>query len=117
MSCLEILIGNSASSRHLQDEISDAARSDAKVLLTGESLASAKAVAGLIHKQSRRRNVKLVALNCAAVPDSLLESELFGHVRGSFTGAYGISLACWNWRIAARSSSTKSAKQACACRL
>jgi transcriptional regulator with PAS, ATPase and Fis domain len=42
----------------------------------------------MIHQQSRRRNVKLVALNCAAVPDSLLESELFGHVRGSFTGAY-----------------------------
>jgi transcriptional regulator with PAS, ATPase and Fis domain len=58
------------------------------VLLTGESGVGKEVVAKMIHHQSRRRNVKLVALNCAAVPDSLLESELFGHVRGSFTGAY-----------------------------
>jgi len=84
----EILIGTSPVTRYLESEISDAARSDAKVLLTGESGVGKEVVAKMIHQQSRRRNVKLVALNCAAVPDSLLESELFGHVRGSFTGAY-----------------------------
>jgi transcriptional regulator with PAS, ATPase and Fis domain len=84
----EILIGTSPLTRYLESEISDAARSDAKVLLTGESGVGKEVVAKMIHQQSRRRGVKLVALNCAAVPDSLLESELFGHVRGSFTGAY-----------------------------
>ena len=84
----ETLIGTSPATRQLEIDIADAAKSDAKVLLTGESGVGKEVVAGLIHQGSRRRQVKLVAINCAAVPDSLLESELFGHTRGSFTGAY-----------------------------
>jgi DNA-binding NtrC family response regulator len=71
----------------LREEIDYAAGCDAKVLITGPSGAGKELVARLVHLQSRRRQGPLVAINCAALPDSLLESELFGHVRGSFTSA------------------------------
>ena len=82
------LLGESPSMRDLRVEITDAAGSDAKVLVTGESGVGKEIVAHLIHTSSARSAGPLVTLNCAGVPDSLLESELFGHVRGSFTGAY-----------------------------
>ena len=82
------LIGRSESMRALEADLECAARSDAKVLITGETGVGKEVVARLIHERSARTRGALLALNCAGLPDSLLESELFGHVRGSFTGAY-----------------------------
>ena len=82
------LIGKSPSIQALEAEIDSAAKSDAKVLITGETGVGKEVVSRLIHHRSARASAGLVTLNCAGLPDSLLESELFGHVRGSFTGAY-----------------------------
>jgi DNA-binding NtrC family response regulator len=82
------LIGTSAAAAALRGEIDFAAQSDAKVLVTGETGVGKDLVARLIHQGSRRRLAPMATLNCAGVPDSLLESELFGHVRGSFTDAH-----------------------------
>jgi transcriptional regulator with PAS, ATPase and Fis domain len=82
------LVGCSNAITALDDELRQAAQSDAKILVTGESGVGKEVVARLIHQHSPRRAKPFMAMNCAGVPDSLLESELFGHVRGSFTGAY-----------------------------
>jgi transcriptional regulator with PAS, ATPase and Fis domain len=82
------LTGSSEAVRQLEQEIEWASRCDAKVLITGESGVGKEVVARLIHDRSIRRRYRMHAINCAGIPDSLLESELFGHERGSFTGAY-----------------------------
>ena len=82
------LIGTSKSSSMIRDEIDYASRCEAKVLLTGESGVGKEIVARLIHAGSERRQYPLVTVNCAALTETLLETELFGHVRGSFTGAF-----------------------------
>src|ERR671914_2950653 len=82
------LIGTSAAIAELSQEIDRIARSDAKVLVTGESGVGKELVAHAIHQRSPRTQRPMVAVNCAGLPETLLESELFGHVKGSFTGAY-----------------------------
>src|SRR5580693_4837066 len=82
------LIGSSPAIGELKAEIDRVARSDAKVLITGESGVGKEIVARAIRAASLRANAAFVAVNCAGIPETLLESELFGHVKGSFTGAY-----------------------------
>ena len=82
------LIGHSAPMAALQQEIDRIARSDAKVLITGESGVGKEIVARAIHAGGPRASNVFAPVNCAGLPEALLESELFGHVKGSFTGAY-----------------------------
>jgi anaerobic nitric oxide reductase transcription regulator len=81
------MIGSSEPQRRLLEDIAIVASSDLTVLVTGETGVGKELVASEIHTQSPRADKPLVSLNCAALPDTLVESELFGHVRGAFSGA------------------------------
>ena len=81
------MIGESPALKKIQDMIEKVATSDARVLITGPNGAGKELVAHAIHSQSDRSKGPMIEVNCAAIPSELIESELFGHVKGSFTGA------------------------------
>src|SRR6266699_6129546 len=86
------LIGSSAKFRAMLDNIDMVAPVDSAVLIQGETGTGKEVVARAIHEASPRRRNRFVALNCAAIPCTLLESELFGYEKGAFTGAVSQSI-------------------------
>ena len=82
------IVGTSKSMKDIYRFIQRVAASDISVLITGESGTGKEVVAHALHQQSQRKNNPFVVVNCGAIPENLLESELFGHEKGSFTGAH-----------------------------
>src|SRR5688500_8195648 len=83
----ETMVGESFAIRQLREQVAMAAPTNGRVLIYGENGTGKELVARTIHELSRRRTSAFVEVNCAAIPEDLIESELFGHVRGAFTGA------------------------------
>ncbi|MEM9598897.1 MAG: sigma-54 dependent transcriptional regulator, partial [Acidobacteriota bacterium] len=81
------ILGDSPGIVDLRDKIQKAARTDARVLILGESGTGKELVAAALHRESPRREGPFIKINCAAIPDHLIEDELFGHVKGAFTDA------------------------------
>ena len=86
---LENVVARSPAMQRLFQQIAQVGDSDATILLFGETGTGKEVMARVIHTNSRRAKGPFVALNCAAIPEALFESELFGHVRGAFTSAHG----------------------------
>ncbi|MEJ2166647.1 MAG: sigma-54 dependent transcriptional regulator [Desulfobacterales bacterium] len=82
-----LLVGNSPAMRHIYKLIQQVARTKTNVLITGESGTGKELIAQAIHQESDRSEQPFVVINCGGIPDTLMESELFGHKKGSFTGA------------------------------
>jgi len=82
------MIGDSPKMQEIKEIIDKVAPTDARVLITGENGTGKELVAHWIHQKSNRNKGPMVEVNCAAIPSELIESELFGHIKGSFTGAY-----------------------------
>jgi transcriptional regulator with GAF, ATPase, and Fis domain len=83
------ILGDSESTRQMLETIEQISPTDISVLITGESGTGKELVAKAVHLRSRRRDDPLITVNCGAIPEGILESELFGHEKGSFTGAIG----------------------------
>jgi len=81
------MVGESQAIAHIKDIIEKVAATDARVLITGPNGTGKELVAHWLHEKSARSSLPLIEVNCAAIPSELIESELFGHVKGSFTGA------------------------------
>src|SRR5260370_20878436 len=94
----EQIIGNSPALKHVLELVETVAPSDSTVLLLGETGTGKELIARAIHGRSRRKDRTFVKLNCAAIPTGLLESELFGHEKGAFTGA--ITQKIWRLDLA-----------------
>lgn len=89
------IIGSGAAMRELFDMLAQVAPSDATVLITGESGTGKELIANALHMNSPRKQRPMIKVNCAALPESLLESELFGHTKGAFTGAEKNKKGCF----------------------
>src|SRR6476469_3221687 len=81
------MVGESQAMRQLREQVAMAAPTNGRVLIFGENGTGKELVARTVHAMSRRRNSAFIEVNCAAIPEELIESELFGHVKGAFTGA------------------------------
>ncbi|NLT49643.1 MAG: sigma-54-dependent Fis family transcriptional regulator [Ignavibacteria bacterium] len=83
----DIIIGKSKAIKSILETVDRVAKTEARVLITGENGTGKELIARAIHKASNRANKEIIEVNCAAIPNELIESELFGHEKGSFTGA------------------------------
>ena len=110
----EGVVGVSAGMQRAYELMKKAIESNITVLVHGESGTGKELVAGLIHANGKRKTAPFVAVNCAAIPETLIESELFGHEKGAFTSATSLQIGCFERANGERSCSTRSAT--CPCR-